>query len=176
MQGSEKEIQNLLVIFFAVAGAFVFGVWFLVDTWRIRQFSGNIKRGQKIWSRELPDNSWQYLLSLRQDVLHPVANGRLNEFIRVQGNEILVFSQPEKIHSTWLCVGFVNRESPLREIEYRMSLPGIIFLLPFTLFGVLIFLVSFISYRKAIDSFIERNLNEQNLKPSTFQPSNTEAL
>jgi hypothetical protein len=41
-----------------------------------------------------------------------------------------------------------------------MSLPGIIFLLPFTVFGVLLFVFSFFSYKAAIDSFIERKTEE----------------
>ena len=40
-----------------------------------------------------------------------------------------------------------------------MSLAGLVFLVPLTIFGVLIFAVSFIQYKEAIDAFIERNVN-----------------
>jgi nitrogen fixation/metabolism regulation signal transduction histidine kinase len=73
-------------------------------------------------------------------------------------------------------VGYVDLSSPSYELEYRMSLAGIIFLIPFTIFGVLVFMASFYFYKKAIDSFIERKANELILNSSTFKPSNLETL
>jgi hypothetical protein len=89
-------------------------------------------------------------------------------FIRVQNREAVIFSTPQKFHSSWSYVGYVDLTSPSSELEYRASLPGIVFLIPFTIFGIIIFVVNFIVQTRAIDSFLERKTKESlSVKAST---------
>jgi len=151
---------SLLAIFVAFV---CFGVWFVVDAYLIGKFDGKIKRGIKIWSKELSYDSWQYLLGLKNDVVEYQTILFLESktaFIRVQDTQVLIYSTPRHFRSSWEYVGYVDLTSPNPELEYRASLPGIIFLIPFTVFGLLIFFVNFIFQTRAIDSYLENKTRE----------------
>ena len=156
---NNSEVNNLIGISLWAIGFIAFGIWYLVDTYRIGKYEGKIKRGIKVWSRKLSNNVWQPLIGLNVDKFIARSTSKFPlEFIRVQTDGILIYSSPKKLRSTWICIGFIDPTSPEPELEYRMSLPGLIFLVPLTVFGMLIFLVSFINYKKAIDSFIEKSI------------------
>ena len=136
----------------------VFAVWLLVDWYRFTRFQGKLKRGVRVWSRDLLPSTWQFLLSMQSDfVQQKRSSSRPERFIRIQGDEILIYSSPEKFHSSWACIGYVEKTSPVPRLEYRMSVPGIIFLFLSTVIGAIIFLLSFNLYRNAIDSFLENH-------------------
>jgi hypothetical protein len=157
---NNNELYNLAVSVIILIGFFAFAIWYLVDVYRFRKYDGKMRRGVKISSRELPINILQHLQKIRTDEVSVKGLSIFpQEFVRVEPDGILIFSSPEKFTSTWICVGFIDLTLPFPELEYRMSLAGLVFLVPFTIFGVLIFAVSFIQYKKAIDAFIERNVN-----------------
>lgn len=171
MELTGDQLLNLVSILLPIIAFIAFAIWFLIDNYRFYRFEGNIKRGVKIWSKELSYDSWQYLSALKQDIVEQkkmLFSEYKSDFIRVQDNEILVYSSPKKFESSFIIIGYIDIETPIHELEYRMSLSGLIFLALFTILGVLIFLISFIAYKKAIDSFIERKTTELKLKPVTL--------
>lgn len=166
MQINFGEATNLIIILLAFTIFIAFAIWLLVDTYLMTRFEGKVKRGIKIWSKELAENTWKYLFSIKQDIVEEkktLFSTYKSKFIRIQDEEIIIYSSPEKYHSTWACVGYVDLKSPTREIQYRMSFPGLIFLLPFTIFGILFFVLSFFPYKASIDSFLERKTSESKL-------------
>src|SRR5574340_666044 len=77
-----------------------FCAWFFIDIILIQRFEGKIRRGIKVWSKELSNESWQYLLNLKADVLvHQkiLFSSRKSAFIRIQNNEALVYCTPPTI-------------------------------------------------------------------------------
>lgn len=168
------EDNSIPYLFLASFIVFIcFGMWFVIDGYLIRRFEGKIKRGVKIWSKELSHDSWQYLLNLRNDVVEyrkMLLSEQKTAFIRVQAGEAVIFSMPQKFHSSWPYVGYVDLTSAGPELEYRASLPGIIFLIPFTIFGLIIFAINFIFLTRAIDAFLERKTKENlSIKRDTVQ-------
>ena len=148
---------------FTFVAFIAFCVWFFIDIILIRRFEGKIKRGVKVWSKELSNESWQYLLNLKADVLvhrKILFSSYKSAFIRVQNSEVLIYCTPRTVRSSWPYVGYVDLTLPAHELEYRTSLPGIIFLIPFTIIGVLIFVINFIFQTRAIDGFIEVKTKE----------------
>ncbi len=145
-------VETLLIVLAFV----IFVIWMLNDFYRFTKFDGKLKRGIKVWSRGLPSDAWQTLLSMKTNFIESNASSlQPRKFIRVEQDEILIFSSPEKSHSSWECVGYIERVSAIPELQYRMSLPGIIFLLLGNIIGIIIFALSFSMYKKAIDSFLE---------------------
>jgi len=155
---------SFLVEFLAGIMIFIgFGFWFAIDSYSISKYEGKIKRGIKIWGRELPYETQQFLLNLKADVVESkkvMFSEFKSAFIRVRDDEVVVFSTPRRYHSSWPYVGYVDLTSPNFELEYRGSLPGIIFLIPFTILGLIIFVVNFIIQTRAIDSFLENKTKE----------------
>ncbi|HMS00765.1 MAG TPA: hypothetical protein PKE62_16055 [Anaerolineales bacterium] len=153
-EGSENFFVLEVLLFVLVFVAF--SVWMISDFYRFTKVEGKLKRGIKVWSRQLPNNAWLALLSMKADFIEPNSSSvRPKKFIRIHDDEILIFSSPEKSHSSWECVGYVERSSINSKLQYRMSLPGIIFLLLGNIIGIVIFVLSFNMYKRAIDSFLE---------------------
>ncbi|MFN3492690.1 MAG: hypothetical protein ACK40V_10765 [Anaerolineales bacterium] len=149
-----------MITLILIISAFVlFGVWFLIDMSLFDRYEGKIKRGIKIWSRELDIKSWKYLSSLRQDTVEEKEYLFLKfkqSFIRKHDGEVLILVRPENFTSTWVCTGYVDLSSPTRELQYRMAITGLILLIIFNVLGVLLFVFSFYPYKNAIDVYLER--------------------
>ena len=116
----DNSFPFLLLAIFVV---FVcFGVWYIVDGYLISRFEGKIKRGVKIWGKELSHDSLQYLLNLKNDVAEyqkAMFSEYKSAFIRVQNGEAIVYCSPRKFHSSWAYVGYIDLTSPGPELEYR---------------------------------------------------------
>jgi hypothetical protein len=69
MQFDFEEILNLIKIPLFIAGFLAFGIWYVVDTYKISRFEGKIKRGVKVWSRDLTYDTWKYLSAVKQDIV-----------------------------------------------------------------------------------------------------------
>lgn len=150
-----------------IISAFVlFAIWYLIDMSLFDRYEGKIKRGIKVWSRELDIQSWKYLSSLKQDIVEEKEFLFLKfkqNFIRKQDGEVLILSRPENFSSTWICTSYVDLNSPTREIQYRMAITGLILLIIFNVLGILFFALSFYPYKNAIDKFLERKAKESKL-------------
>jgi hypothetical protein len=158
-----EDYSFLIEILLIILAFFCFGIWYAVDSYLISRYEGKIKRGIKIWHRELPYESRQFLLNLKNDVIEYRKlwfSEYKSAFIRVQNDEALIFSPPEKFRSSWPYVGYVDLTSPSPELEYRASLPGLMFLISFTFIGVLIFIVNYIFQTRAIFAFLEKKTSE----------------
>lgn len=150
---------TLLLIIFAFA---LYIVWFIVDMSLFERYEGKLKRGVKVWSRELDAKSWKYLSSLQRDVVEEKEYLFLKfkqRFIRKEHHEALIFSRPDGLSSTWICLGYVDLNSPTRQIQYRMALTGLILLIILNALGALFFVFSFYPYKNAIDTFLETKAN-----------------
>ncbi|GEM_PF-5773260 len=137
-------------------------VWFIVDMSLFERYEGKLKRGVKVWSRELDAKSWNYLSSLQRDVVEEKEYLFLKfkqRFIRKENHEALIFSRPDGFSSTWICLGYVDLNSPTRQIQYRMALTGLILLVILNALGALFFVFSFYPYKNAIDTFLKREAN-----------------
>jgi len=159
MQDNSSPFVFLLIVVVFIC----FGIWYGIDSYLIFRFEGKIKRGVRVWSKELSYDSQQYLLGLKSDVVEYqqlLFSKHKTSFIRVQNGEAIIFSTPRRFHSSWPYVGYVDLTFPNPELEYRSSLPGIIFLIPFTILGVIIFFVNFVYQTKSIDSFLENKTAE----------------
>ncbi|MBL8090979.1 MAG: hypothetical protein JNJ43_11655 [Anaerolineales bacterium] len=149
----------MITLALTISAFVLFGVWFLIDMSLFDRYEGKIKRGIKVWSRELDTKSWKYLSSLRQDTVEEKEFLFLKfkqSFIRKHDGEVLILARPESFTSTWVCTGYVDLNSPTREIQYRMAITGLILLIVFNVLGVLFFVLSFYPYKNAIDAYLER--------------------
>src|SRR5688572_9356527 len=98
MQIDFEEIIYLIKLLLFFAGFLAFGIWYVVDTYKISRFEGKIKRGVKVWSRDLTYDTWESLSAVKQDIVEQkktLFSSYRSSFIRSQDSEILIYSSPK---------------------------------------------------------------------------------
>jgi hypothetical protein len=106
-------------------------IWFALDTFLITRYGGNLNRGITVWYRPLSDDERIFLSGLKHDIVQVNERGlwikrNLKSFIAISDGEALIRYTNPAIGTSWPVVFYVNLQSSESELEYRMSLPGLL--------------------------------------------------
>jgi hypothetical protein len=121
--------------------------------------SGPLKRGIPIWQESLPDDISQFISGLHDNIIER------HSFILISPEAALVYAMPKYFGTSWPYVGYIDLTSVTPIIQYRTSLPALIFLIPFVVTIVAIpfvfplMLVNHLLLRKAILDFISKSMH-----------------
>jgi hypothetical protein len=104
-----------------------------------------LKRGVLIWREDLPKQMIEPLWYVYQDIEND------NGFIRVDGDLRLVRGHYLGWRTGWPYVGYIDLGVPSPQIEYRLALGGVLFIIPF-----LITFPPFVLIMLGLNHFVER--------------------
>jgi hypothetical protein len=134
-------------------------VWMVVDMCLFSRMSGKLDRGVTVRREVITAETYQFLRSLSANVVDKGC------FIRVEPQGALVSAWPWGYRSSWPCLAFVDFSKGRHELQYRLSLPGLLPFVPFLpysivalpfFWGLLVF--NHHVFRRAIRDFIDREL------------------
>lgn len=159
----------------AILSVIVLSIWGLFDAASLTQREGALKRGVKISSQPLLPEQADFLRSLTEDILDPVApSWQTPSFIRKQASEVLIYVSDSRIgrFRRLAYVGYVNLNAPRPVLEFRSSLPYhllllilLVFVFPLVIAG---FMINFSAEKQAIEAFLREQVTS---RPTTAQPS-----
>ena len=149
---------------------FLFGIfaWGIVYTTLLFRVNGKLKRGFKIKSEPISNQTIYFLKNLNHNiVIRSQLFNSVTDFILVKNNEILIQSRRKYWRTSWIYVGYVdlNQVSPV--IEYRVSLPMHLLLIPFILTIIAIPLIipfMFLNYESTLKT---SKIDQNSLRMST---------
>ena len=161
-----SETFSFCLTFFGLS----FFVWMLFSMSALIKYERKqIKRGVKIRQEPLPDDIQKFLTSLSTDIIEEKQlffTKRALSFIKLGKNEVLIQHRKKRWGTFMPYVGYVNLAVKYPVIEYRTSLPGLLFLIPLILplFTIpFIALMVFVSYRVergAILDFVHKQMKQ----------------
>ena len=122
-------------------------IWAIIDLKAFKSIDGDIRRGIKISSKLLPEKQKLYLESLSLNVVENGENllgKEISTFIRKQNEEVIIYAKQSygfRWRRSWPLVGYVNLATSNPMLEFRSSVPFVLFLLSLALS---IFLLPFV--------------------------------
>ena len=137
------ESLNLSTLLPLYAPLIMFGIffWGILDVNLLLKRDGKIKRGVFVWSEDLTPEMRTFFENLTGDIIEEEEGSfwkaKSGGFILVENREILIQYRKRNWRTAWPYVGYVNLEAKEPELEYRTSLPMLLFLLPFVV-GILV--------------------------------------
>ena len=154
-------------------------IWGIADTYRLIRYEGKIKRGIRLFQKPMPEDIQLFLQTLSANVRVKreasigeivgriaVAGEVTLGFIRVDGNERLIYARKNGWSTQWPYVVYANLGQLVPMLEYRVSLPmNLVFVWLFLLTAPIPFVwlllcgVIYWNYRmetKAIQEFLQR--------------------
>ena len=145
-------------------------IWSIIDLTAFKSFEGDIRRGIKISSKSLSDKQRQYLESLSGDVIEygeTLFGKDMSAFIGKQNGEVIIYARQSygfRWRRSWPLVGYVNLLSPTPILEFRSSLPFVLFLISLALsvfllpFVIIIGIISFNMEIQTIEKFLQNKI------------------
>jgi hypothetical protein len=134
----------------------VYAGWYIFDLSRLMRASGPLKRGIPVWQEELPDDVSRFISGLHNNIIER------HSFILIGPEAALVYAMPKHFGTSWPYVAYIDLTNVTPTIQYRVSLPSLIFLIPFVVTIVAIpfvfplMLVNHLILRKAILDFVSK--------------------
>lgn len=119
-------------------------IWIVIDASSFMSPIGKINRGFRVTSKPLTHELRQYLENLSGDITEHRDNLPTNDvsaFIIKQDTEVLIHAKQWyglRWRRSWPLVGYVNLSSPNPVLEFRSSLPFVLFLTALALSLVLL--------------------------------------
>ena len=129
------------VTFVAVA------IWAIIDLKGFKSIEGDIRRGIKISNKLLPEEQREYLEGLSEDVVEygeTLFGKDISAFIRKKNRDVIIYARQSygfRWRRSWPLVGYVNLSNVNPVLEFRSSLPFVLFLV---LLALSIFLLPFV--------------------------------
>jgi hypothetical protein len=152
-----KEIDWSLALICGLPSVAYF-VWAYLDLVSLTRWSGKIKRGIRVWEEPIPDLTYNFLRSLREDIKDGTS------FIRVGQEGAVVFAFPRRFATSIPYVGYVDFTKDVPKIQYRSTLPPLLSLIPFIIslvllpFVAVVLIANHLVLRRAILSFIDKQM------------------
>ena len=145
-------------------------VLYIIDLKTFRSFDGDIRRGIKISSKSLSDQQKQYLENLSGDVVEygeTLFGKDMSAFIRKQNGEVLIYAKQSygfRWRRSWPLVGYINLATFNPVLEFRSSLPFVLFLISLALsifllpFIIVIGVIGFSMEIQTIEKFLQNKV------------------
>ncbi len=156
MMSNSESLFPLIVRFGMLIFLGIF-IWGILDTTFLLKRTGKIKRGIKIWSEPLPATMHTFLENLTDEIIEKrkyLFFSSVVGFILAKNGEVLIQYRRKGWGTSWPYVGYVDLRQTDPRIEYRVSLPMHLVLLPFILSIVAI---PFIGVLMGVNYYMERN-------------------
>lgn len=112
-----------------------------------------------IWQESLSDDIFRFVSGLHNNIIER------RSFILISPEAALVYAMPKHFRTSWPYVGYIDLTSVTPTIQYRISLPALIFLIPFVVtivavpFVFALMLVNHLLLRKAILNFVSKRMH-----------------
>jgi len=126
---------------------FAIGIWTIIDIKEFKRVEGDMMRGVKISRRLLSEKQRRYLEDMSDNVVEygeTLFGKDVSAFIRKENSEVIIYAKQSygfRWRRSWPVIGYVNLASINPVLEFRSSLPFVLFLVSFALS---IFLLPFI--------------------------------
>jgi hypothetical protein len=120
------------------------------------RFGGNPQRGIKIWSQNLDEAEWQFLLLLNRNILEEKKMRlwvkKRSFIIKEESGVAIRYSNPKQ-GTSWPMIGYIDLGNADRKIEYRLSV--MMLLLLFVLSAIQIYVGIFMSIAFMLSCYME---------------------
>lgn len=159
-----------MISFFFSFPMWILGVFSWIDFIQCKR--EKMKWGIKVRQRPIKDEYLDYLCSLEQNVFEYRPNlprPELVGFICKTKDDVAIYHRPVGWGTFLPYIGYASFTEPKGFLEYRVSAPILLFLVPFVLTGVgAIFVIAFLLYNdkmeiRAIEVFLKKQISEGSL-------------
>jgi hypothetical protein len=134
----------------------VFFIWGIIDNYFLTRYVGKLNRGYTIWNQALSEEARQFLSNLKEDTgeINKVGFWRTKTsfIIRKDGEALIRYENPVQ-RTSWPIVFYINLSLADPKIEYRLSLPMLLSLLPLVILNNFVGLFLLVAFM--ISSFME---------------------
>lgn len=160
-------------VFIAGIGSILFIFWLMYRPISIvSPKNPNLRRGVPVYWEQLSEAEVDFLSQISDEVVetvHLFSFQKTGSYIRRSGTEALIVAFERGVGTSFPYVGYVKLDEPTPSLEYRTSLTGFMFLIPFIAVGFKVPLVilgigamlyfNFRTQRWIIRNFLKRSMS-----------------